>query len=70
MWTAFAMPQLHSRAKLNWYVSPALRESYMSNAVFPAARIFSKRQIQIARSRMPTERKFLTGLFKWEDIKR
>ncbi|KAK7697120.1 hypothetical protein SLS64_013864 [Diaporthe eres] len=32
--------------------------------------IFSEEEIQLARSRMPTERKFLTGLFKWEDIKR
>lgn len=35
-----------------------------------ALRVFSEEEIQLARSRMPSERKFLTGLFKWEDIKR
>ncbi|POS75534.1 major facilitator superfamily transporter [Diaporthe helianthi] len=32
--------------------------------------IFSEHEIQLARARMPTERKFMTGLFKWKDIKR
>lgn len=38
--------------------------------VLLASRVFSEEEIQLARSRMPTERKFMTGLFKWEDIKR
>jgi ACS family pantothenate transporter-like MFS transporter len=50
LWTAFAIPQLPSRAKKNW--------------------IFTQEEVEIARARMPTERKPLTGLFKWEDIKR
>ncbi|TYJ52061.1 hypothetical protein B9479_007338 [Cryptococcus floricola] len=32
--------------------------------------IFSQREIDIARTRMPTETKLYTGLFKWKDIKR
>jgi ACS family pantothenate transporter-like MFS transporter len=50
IWTAFAIPQLPSRAKKNW--------------------IFTQEEVEIARARMPTEVKPLTGLFKWEDIKR
>ncbi|KAH8892913.1 major facilitator superfamily transporter [Thozetella sp. PMI_491] len=50
VWTAFAMPQLPSRAKANW--------------------IFTQKEVELARARMPTEVKPLTGLFKWKDIKR
>ncbi|KAH7353887.1 major facilitator superfamily transporter [Plectosphaerella cucumerina] len=50
VWTAFAMPQLPSRAKANW--------------------IFTEKEVELARTRMPTEVKPLTGLFKWKDIKR
>ncbi|KAH6678811.1 major facilitator superfamily transporter [Plectosphaerella plurivora] len=50
VWTAFAMPQLPSRAKANW--------------------IFTEKEVELARTRMPTESKPLTGLFKWKDIKR
>jgi ACS family pantothenate transporter-like MFS transporter len=32
--------------------------------------IFTQEEVEIARARMPTERKPLTGLFKWKDIKR
>ncbi|WVQ72933.1 hypothetical protein IAR50_002495 [Cryptococcus sp. DSM 104548] len=32
--------------------------------------IFSQREIDIARARMPTEAKMYTGLFRWKDIKR
>ncbi|KAI0129894.1 major facilitator superfamily transporter [Xylariales sp. AK1849] len=32
--------------------------------------IFTKEEIELARARMPTEVKPLTGLFKWKDIKR
>lgn len=65
------MPQLPSRAKPNWYVSHLIMEGDESNVFsFSVTRIFSEKEIQIARSRMPSERKFLTGLFKWEDIKR
>ncbi|KAJ0114074.1 major facilitator superfamily transporter [Diaporthe amygdali] len=32
--------------------------------------IFTEEEVQLARSRMPSERKPLTGLFKWKDIKR
>lgn len=38
--------------------------------IVPGTRILSEDEIQLARSRMPSERKFLTGLFKLEDIKR
>lgn len=64
------MPQLPSRAKANWYVARSLCEGEISDMILSAARIFSEEEIQLARSRMPSERKFLTGLFKWEDIKR
>ncbi|OIW23425.1 major facilitator superfamily transporter [Coniochaeta ligniaria NRRL 30616] len=50
VWTAFAMPQLPSRAKANW--------------------IFTQKEVELARARMPTEAKLYTGLFKWKDIKR
>ncbi|OBR09523.1 Major facilitator superfamily transporter [Colletotrichum higginsianum IMI 349063] len=50
VWTAFAMPQLPSRAKANW--------------------IFTEKEIELARARMPTETKPFTGLFKWKDIRR
>ncbi|KAK3381877.1 major facilitator superfamily transporter [Podospora didyma] len=50
IWTAFAMPQLPSRAKANW--------------------IFTQKEVDLARARMPSEAKMLTGLFKWKDIKR
>ncbi|WVW84388.1 hypothetical protein I302_106422 [Kwoniella bestiolae CBS 10118] len=32
--------------------------------------IFTQAEIDLARARMPTEKKFFTGLFKWKDIKR
>ncbi|KAK5055396.1 hypothetical protein LTR84_013146 [Exophiala bonariae] len=32
--------------------------------------IFTQAEIDLARARMPSERKLLTGLFKWKDIKR
>ncbi|KAF2670485.1 major facilitator superfamily transporter [Microthyrium microscopicum] len=32
--------------------------------------IFTQEEVEIARARMPTEKKPLTGLCKWEDIKR
>ncbi|WWD18274.1 hypothetical protein CI109_102724 [Kwoniella shandongensis] len=32
--------------------------------------IFTEKEVQLARARMPTEAKLYTGLFKWEDIKR
>ncbi|KAF2418395.1 major facilitator superfamily transporter [Tothia fuscella] len=32
--------------------------------------IFTQEEVEIARARMPEERKPLTGLFKWKDIKR
>ncbi|KAK1978603.1 major facilitator superfamily transporter [Colletotrichum cereale] len=50
IWTAFAMPQLPSRAKPNW--------------------IFTEKEVELARARMPTETKPFTGLFKWKDIQR
>ncbi|KAH8911642.1 major facilitator superfamily transporter [Coniochaeta sp. PMI_546] len=50
IWTAFAMPQLPSRAKANW--------------------IFTQKEVELARARMPSEVKLYTGLFKWKDIKR
>lgn len=60
---------LPERSPIGQFPHP-LRKSYPSDVVLPAVRIFSEEEIQLARSRMPTERKFLTGLFKWEDIKR
>jgi hypothetical protein len=36
----------------------------------PSSRIFTQKEVELARSRMPTEAKFFTGLFKWKDIKR
>jgi hypothetical protein len=33
-------------------------------------RIFTEKEVELARTRMPTEVKPLTGLFKWKDIKR
>jgi len=33
-------------------------------------RIFTQAEVDLARARMPTEVKPLTGLFKWKDIKR
>ncbi|CAK7223969.1 hypothetical protein SBRCBS47491_005388 [Sporothrix bragantina] len=32
--------------------------------------VFTEKEAQLARTRMPTEKKPLTGLFKWKDIKR
>ncbi|WVQ81059.1 hypothetical protein IAT38_003166 [Cryptococcus sp. DSM 104549] len=32
--------------------------------------LFTQREIDLARARMPTEAKLYTGLFKWKDIKR
>ncbi|ERT01302.1 hypothetical protein HMPREF1624_02545 [Sporothrix schenckii ATCC 58251] len=32
--------------------------------------VFTEKEAQLARARMPTEKKPLTGLFKWKDIKR
>lgn len=33
-------------------------------------RVFTQDEIDRARRRMPTEKKMMTGLFKWKDIKR
>ncbi len=33
-------------------------------------RIFTEKEVELARERMPSERKMHTGLFKWKDIKR
>ncbi|KAJ9157153.1 Major facilitator superfamily transporter [Coniochaeta hoffmannii] len=32
--------------------------------------IFTQKEVELARARMPTEAKFYSGLFKWKDIKR
>ncbi|KAK8858383.1 hypothetical protein IAR55_002610 [Kwoniella newhampshirensis] len=32
--------------------------------------VFSQKEVDLARARMPTEAKLYTGLFKWKDIKR
>jgi ACS family pantothenate transporter-like MFS transporter len=32
--------------------------------------VFTQYEIDLARRRMPTEKKMMTGLFKWKDIKR
>ncbi|EPE02817.1 mfs general substrate transporter [Ophiostoma piceae UAMH 11346] len=32
--------------------------------------IFTEKEVELARARMPTEKKPMTGLFKWKDIKR
>ena len=34
------------------------------------SRIFTQKEVELARARMPTEAKFYSGLFKWKDIKR
>lgn len=60
---------LPGRSPIGLFPDP-LRRSYASDMILLMARIFSEEEIQLARSRMPSERKFLTGLFKWEDIKR
>ncbi|KAL2273610.1 hypothetical protein FJTKL_04206 [Diaporthe vaccinii] len=60
---------LPERSPIGLFSHP-LRRSFASDNILPMARIFSEEEIQLARSRMPTERKFLTGLFKWEDINR
>ncbi|KAK1961538.1 major facilitator superfamily transporter, partial [Colletotrichum sublineola] len=52
VWTAFAMPQLPSRAQR------------------PIGKIFTEKEVELARARMPSEIKPFTGLFKWKDIKR
>ncbi|RVX74129.1 hypothetical protein B0A52_01961 [Exophiala mesophila] len=36
----------------------------------PTGWIFTQAEIDLARARMPSEHKLLTGLFKWKDIKR
>lgn len=33
-------------------------------------RVFTQAEVELARARMPTEAKPLTGFFKWKDIKR
>lgn len=62
------MPQLPGRAKANWFVpSASPRDRYIADEI---DRIFTQKEVELARARMPTEAKLYTGLFKWKDIKR
>lgn len=61
---------LLERNQIGMFPTSLVRKEVCSDISVPVTRIFSEKEILIARSRMPSERKFLTGLFKWEDIKR
>ncbi|KAI7774333.1 hypothetical protein LA080_008892 [Diaporthe eres] len=78
LFSGFLMAAVHaglngSNGLAGWrwmYMSVVLIINTLSTFINESIEIFSEEEIQLARSRMPTERKFLTGLFKWEDINR